>query len=269
MLSVVCDISYVSVGTGESLYVSVEVAEVEVAVSVTVVCAVDEIVVAALDEGHRVLWLYIFLVVLGEDGLYEVSCQCVIYIEFHVLLASVEDLDEDLRAVRSPADVGEVLVVAVLVHLHICCLASGDVIYSELNVFRVHSGHRVFDFFEGAGSGGDVQEREAGHFAFVLAVECHFAAVWSDEDTSVDAEFVAAYVLAVGDFWAFAFSYRNAGSVCESDAQALAVSVCSEAFFCGLVLAGVAVADAVAHPFPVFEDSEVFAVDPAFSESCR
>ena len=130
MLSVVCDICNVSVSAGDSLDVSVEVTKVEVAVSVAVVCAVYEIVVAALDEGHRVLRLHIFLVVFGEDGLYEVACQCIIYIELHVFLASVEDLDENLGTVRSPADVGKVLVISVLVHFHICCLACGDVIYS-------------------------------------------------------------------------------------------------------------------------------------------
>ena len=75
-------------------------------------------------------------------------------------------------------------------------------------------------------------------------------------------------MLTVCDLRTFAFSHWDAGSVSKSDMQALSVSICSEALLSRLVLAGVAVADAVAQPLAVLEDSEIFVVDPAFCEPC-
>ena len=75
-------------------------------------------------------------------------------------------------------------------------------------------------------------------------------------------------MLTVCDLRTFAFSHWDAGSVSKSDMQALSVSICSEALFYGLVFAGISVADAVGHPLAVFEDSEIFVVNPAFCEPC-
>jgi hypothetical protein len=66
--AVVRNVFDVSIYGSKSADVSLVVAKIKVAVSVTVGGTVKEDVVAALDEVQRVLWLYTFLIVLGEDG---------------------------------------------------------------------------------------------------------------------------------------------------------------------------------------------------------
>ena len=160
MLPVVADICHVSIDFSETTDAAFQVAEIEVAVAVPVVGAVDEDVVGALDEPNGILRLYELLVVFREDGPDELSCHGVIQVKLQMLLAAVQHLHEDLVSVRCPADVGQILVISEVVYLKIYALAGHEVIDSHLNVFRVHSGHRIFDFLEASCPGGDVQERE-------------------------------------------------------------------------------------------------------------
>ena len=134
IFAVVRDICHVCICAGQALQPALHVAEVEVAESVTVVSAVDEGVVAALEEPDGILWLYVSVVVFGQYGPDEISCSCIISIEFQVLLASVKNLDEHLGCVRSPCDVGQISVISEVFSLDIQRLAACKVIYSQLNV---------------------------------------------------------------------------------------------------------------------------------------
>ncbi len=95
MLSVVCYICNVSISFGEAAHIAVNVTKIEVAVSVPVVCPVDEEVVMSLDEPYRVLRLHIFAVVLRQDGFDEFPGGRVVHVQHEMLLASVKDLYED------------------------------------------------------------------------------------------------------------------------------------------------------------------------------
>ena len=86
----------VSICLSEAANIAVHVAEIEVLVTVTVVCAVDEYVGCALDEMHGITWLDELVVVFCKESLDELACHCIIYIHAHVFLAAVENLYEDL-----------------------------------------------------------------------------------------------------------------------------------------------------------------------------
>ena len=69
--------------------------------------------------------------------------------------------------------------------------------------------HRVADLPEGAGPRGDVQQREQGDAAFILAVEGDLVAVRRPVIAFADAHLVAAHALAVAD--ARSFGFRDDG----------------------------------------------------------
>ena len=96
------------------------VAEVEIAVAVPRLRPVDELVGTA-EPVQRVERLHISVVMLGENGLLETAVGSPVHIEPHILLRPVQHLDEDVPAVRRPGDVGQVLVVAEVIHLYVNC----------------------------------------------------------------------------------------------------------------------------------------------------
>ena len=98
-----------------------------------------------------------------------------------MLLGSVQHLDDHILAVRSPADVGQVAVVAEVGHVAPCGCPGGEVVYSEPDLFAFHAVHRILYVPEGSGPAGDVQEREVRHPAVVLAVECQPGSVRGPE----------------------------------------------------------------------------------------
>ena len=187
---------YVCIYISEPEDIAGGVAEVEIAVAVPRLRPVDELVCAA-EPVQRIERLHISVVMLGEDGLLETAVRGPVHIEPHILLSPVQHLDEDVPAVRGPGDVGQVLVVAEVIHLHVNCGVGRDAVDSETHILRTHAVHRVFDVPERARPRGDVQEREIGHQCLVLAVECDFPAVRRPENASVDAELVAAHRLSV------------------------------------------------------------------------
>ena len=257
IFTIICDICHVCIDAGQALQPALHVAEVEVAESVTVVSAVDEGVVAALEEPHGILRLDVPVVVFCQYRPDEISCSCIISIELQVLLASVKNLDEHLGCVRSPCDVGQISVISEVFSLDIYSLAACKVIYSQLNVLRIHSGHRVFDLPERAGPCGDVQQREGGHPAFVLAVEGKASAVRCPEYSVFYAEFIPADELAVGDLRVLADSDRNLRSVLPAQIQALPLCIGLQYRCRRLIGTCVAGRNVICHPSAVHQDSQV------------
>ena len=199
IFAVVCNICDVSISCGQTCDASVEVAEIKVAVSVAVRCPVYEKVVVSLDEPDGIKRLGVLLIVLCQESLDEVTCRCIIEIHSRMLLAAVDHLDDQAVLARSPADVGEITVISEVVRLDVDSLSCSEVIYAQIDFLRVHSGHRILYLPQASGSCRDVQKREGGHLAFVLAVECELVALRRPEDTSVNAEFVSADELTIRD----------------------------------------------------------------------
>ena len=82
---------------------------------------------------------------LGENGLLETAVRSPVHIEPHILLRPVQYLDEDVPAVRRPGDVGQVLVVAEVIHLYVNCGVGRYAVDTEAHILRTHAVHRVFD----------------------------------------------------------------------------------------------------------------------------
>ena len=200
MLSVIAKILHVSVNLGKTTNVAVEVAEIDVAVAVTVCCPVEEEIIVAFYKPDRVERLSVLLVIFCKQSLDKISGLGVVYIESCVLLAAVKYLYKNLVTLWSPAYIRKVLVVSEVVSLDVYSSAGCHVIYSETYVFRVHSGHRVLDLLEASGPGGDVQKRECGDLGLILAVKGKSAPVRAPEDATLDAEFVAMDGFTVDDF---------------------------------------------------------------------
>ena len=196
-------------------------------------------------------------------------CSSVIRIELQVLLASVKNLDEHLGCVRSPCDVGQISVISEVFSLDIHRLAACQIIYSQLNVLRIHSGHRIFDLPERSCPCGDVQKRECGHPAFVLAVEGKASAVRCPEYSVFYAELVPADELAVGDLLVFADCNRNLRAVLLTQVQALTFRVGSKLRRRCHIGTRITGRNVICHPSAVHQNSQVSVSVPMLPESFR
>ena len=88
-----------------------------------------------------------------------------------MLLAPVQNLDENQLSVRRPGNIGEILVVAEIVRLDVCSRVFRQIVNAYAHILRAHSAHRIFYALERTGTCGDVQKREFSYLTFILAVE--------------------------------------------------------------------------------------------------
>ena len=203
-------IAHVGVAGRDPFHRTEGVAKVKVAESVTVVGAIEEMVVLP-DEVEGIRRLDVLTVVFGKDSADELSVVGPILVEPHVLLGTVENLDEDVSAVRTPGDVREVPVFTEVGDIHVYglarCLVDGlyevgsihRVEDSEAYPLGIHSVHRVFDVDECSRPCRNVEKGEVRHLGLVVAVEGDLVPVRGKENTAVDSELVAADALTVFD----------------------------------------------------------------------
>ena len=83
----------------DAVNVAERVAEVEVLETVAVVSAVDEFACKA-EPMQRLGRLHPLFIVLSQDGFFEFSVGSPVHVQSHVLLGAVQNLDEDVAAVR-------------------------------------------------------------------------------------------------------------------------------------------------------------------------
>jgi len=178
---------------------SERIAEVETAVAVAVVGAIEEDIGAFAEKAYGVERLHPGVILLGQQRTQFTARDGAVAVEMHLVLAPGEDLDPDLAAVGGPADVRQVALVGKVVDVHPDRLPAFGVIDPEGDELRDHAVHRVADLLQRAGAGGDVQKGKFRHAGLVLAVESDLPAVRRPEDAPVDAEFVAADALAIDD----------------------------------------------------------------------
>ena len=107
---------HVRVARGEPSDTAQRVAEVEVAVAVAVVGAVDEIV-AVLDEVEALLRLHPGIVVLGEQGTDKRPVRGPVHVEPEIVLRTVEHLHEDIFPVRRPGHTRQIALLVEVVNL--------------------------------------------------------------------------------------------------------------------------------------------------------
>ena len=167
---------HVSSDVGDSGYCAKRVAEVEVLVAVSVVSAVDESA-GESEPMQRVRRFHPFFIVLSKYGSQEFAVAGPVHIQVHMLLAPVQNLDEDQLTVRRPGNIGEVLVVAEIVRLDVCSRVFRQIVNAYAHILRAHSAHRIFYALERTGTCGDVQKREFSYLTFILAVERDAASV--------------------------------------------------------------------------------------------
>ena len=197
MASVIGDVLHVRVRAGQAGDAAQGVAEIEIAVAVAAVGPVNEAAAVPLEEPNGVEGLGIAAVVFAQYGPEEASVAGAVHIHIHVLLLPVHHLYDDLAAVRSPGYVGQIALVAEVVHLAADRAAGGQVIDQQADMLGGHSGHRVAYLAQFARTAAYVQQREEAHRPFVLAVEGYAAGIGTPEYASVYAELVAADRLAI------------------------------------------------------------------------
>ena len=163
---------------------------------------------------------------LFQKCAYEVAAFSVVHVEFHVLLAPVQNLDEYPFPVRRPCHIGQVLVVAVVVGLNIHRSEGCKVEDAEPYILRRHPCHRIFDFIQASCPCGDVEQGKRAYEGLVLTVECQFPAVRRPENPFRDAEFVPACELSVCDVFIAADGYRQAVPVAVAYVEAFAERIC-------------------------------------------
>ena len=182
----------------DSVNVAERIAEVEVLVAVAVVCPVDEF--AGESEPFELVGrLHPLVIVLSEDCLLELAVRSPVHVQSHVPLCPVQNLHEDVPAVRRPGNVGQILVISEIVGLEIDCGIFGKIIDADADILGIHTSHRVLQVHERACTGGDVQKRKICNSGLVFPVECEASAVRSPENAAVDAEFVSAGGVSVCD----------------------------------------------------------------------
>ena len=89
--------------------------------------------------------LHPLFIVLRQDGFLEFSIRSPVHVQSHVLLGAVQNLDEDVAAVRRPCDIGQILVISEIVGLEINGGVLRQVIHADPHVFGSHAVHRIFD----------------------------------------------------------------------------------------------------------------------------
>ena len=112
-----------------------------------------------------------------------------------MLLAAVKHADEESFTVSRPCDIGKISVFSEIFNLYINGRTRCYVIYSEAYPFRVHSCHRIFYLFKGAGPCRNVKKREGCDLGLILAVECNLRVVRRHEYAAVNAKLITAYRL--------------------------------------------------------------------------
>ena len=227
------DVLHVGVGGREAFDAAVEVAEVEIVVSVAVVGGVDEASGVVAQEYERVLRLDEAVVMLREQLLYQTSRLDVVHVEVHVLLPAVEHLHEYVLGVGRPRDVRKVSLLVEIRDGEIYGAAGGDVVDAEIDVLRSHAVHRVLDVAQRAGTGGYVHEREVRNARFVLAVEGYLRGVGGEEYAARDAELIAADALSADYVAVLVRGYGVFGRAVEV-VEVVVTRVCVSAALAGL-----------------------------------
>ena len=128
----------------DAVNVAERVAEVEALVAVAVVSAVDEFAGKA-EPMQRLGRLHPLFIVLSQNGFLEFSVGSPVHVQSHVLLGAVQNLDEDVAAVRRPCDIGQILVISEIVGLEINGGVLRQVVHADPHVFGSHAVHRIFD----------------------------------------------------------------------------------------------------------------------------
>ena len=119
-----------------------------------------------------------------------------------MVLAAVHHLGEDVFAVRTPTDVGDIPLGGKIFHLQPGGASGGEIIDPHGHFLGVHAVHGVLDELELSGAVPDVQKGEFRHLGLVFPVESHFGAIRAHEPAGIDAEFVAADGFSVNDILA-------------------------------------------------------------------
>ena len=178
-------------------YCAEGIGQIQTAEAVTVVCAVDENIRAALYEADGVLGLYPGGIALREYGAHKTAITGPVLVKVHMVLAAVHNLGVDVLAVRAPGDVGDIAFLREISNVQPYGFFADNVKNTYGNVLRGHSVHGIIDFLEAAGAGFYVQKRELCDLSLVLAVEGHFCRIRRHKPAGVDAKLVAAYSLAI------------------------------------------------------------------------
>ena len=142
-----------------------------------------------------------------------------------MVLAAVQDLDEHILVVRTPAYVGEVAFLGEIVYLGVDGASCGQVVDAQGDEFRSHPVHGVLYVLELSRTGVYVQEGEVRDTALILAVEGQFLLVWRPEDASVNTELVSADALSVGNLVILAYGNNMFYTVFTRIEQALGAGV--------------------------------------------
>ena len=211
--AVVVNVFDVGAAGSEAPYAALHITEVQLAVAVADVGAVDE-EFGALDEEDALEGLHPGGVVLAEEGPEEGAVGSVVDIEVEAVLAAVDDLDEKPAAVGSPGDAGEVALVGEVGDLKGIEDITQGVADAKADVLGGHAVHGITYAFEAAGAGGDVQQGELADGAFIDPVNGQTAAVGRRVVSAVYAELVAGRDLAVCDCGAVAGGeFRGLGAL--------------------------------------------------------
>ena len=138
---------HVGINLRDSVYISESVAKIQVLVTVAVVSAIDEFSCKSKPM-QRFLRLNPFVVVLCKDGFLEFAVTSPVHIQFHMFLAAVKHLNQNMLAVRRPGDIGQILVITEIVGLDIYGSILGQIENTESDIFRAHTVHRIFDILQ-------------------------------------------------------------------------------------------------------------------------
>ena len=155
----------------------------------------DELVGVVGQEISRTLGLHPLFIAIFENGLDELTADGVVFIEFQMILLTIQNANVNALVVGVPGDGGEVLLHG-FTSLYYDILARCHRINMQCHLMAGHTRHRIFD---GLGSGNtfrDVHQRIISHHALVHGVVSQLRAIGGPEDATVDGELVAVNTLA-------------------------------------------------------------------------
>src|SRR5574344_115856 len=116
VMAVISFITYICVDASKSAHIPQCITEIQILVSVSVVSPVNEMI-GVLQENQVVQRLYEFLIVFCQYCLYETSIRGLVHIQMQMFLAPVKDLDEHIFIIRTPRNIGKILVISEIVYV--------------------------------------------------------------------------------------------------------------------------------------------------------
>ena len=147
----------------------------------------------------RIERLHPRVVVLAQQGADETAVAGVIEVEAHVVLAAVDDVDQNLALVGSPGDSGEVSLGSEVPDVQGAQDMPEGVADAEVNLLRRHAVHGIAYALEAACAGIYVQQGELAHGAFVHPEHCQEVTIGRGEPALGESELVARRDHAIAD----------------------------------------------------------------------